>query len=132
MVCRSLVTFVFVSAIAMFAAGCSTISRASVQQGDIVTSAEVERLPKAGEFRTQVVIVQIDATGGERVMAAPTLISRAGESATISVENESEKITVIVRIPDSKHYDEGAEISIKVEQAGKLVSAPRMVVQVPN
>ena len=129
---RNLVSFVLVGMLALAAAGCATVSRASVQQGNIITSAEVERLRQPGVFRTQVMIIEVDAAGTERVMAAPTVISREGETATISVENDTEHITVLVRIPGSKHYDEGAEIDIKIEQHGKLVSSPRMTVQVPG
>lgn len=129
---RSLAVFFFVCVVLALLSGCASVSRASVQQGDIVTSAEVERLRQHGEYRTHVMIVQVDALGGERVLAAPTVISREGETASISVENEAERVSVLVRIPTSDHMDDGAEISIKIEQGGKLVSAPRMVVQVPN
>ncbi len=129
---RSLAVFFFVCVVLALLSGCASVSRASVQQGDIVTSAEVERLRQHGEYRTHVMIVQVDALGGERVLAAPTVISREGETASISVENEAERVSVLVRIPTSDHMDDGAEISIKIEQGGRLVSAPRMVVQVPN
>lgn len=129
---KTLLSFVFVSFFAFLAAGCATVSRASVQQGNIITSAEVERLSERGTFRTKVVIVEVDATGTERVLSAPTLISREGEGATISVENDNEHIEVMVRIPEKDHYADGADISIKIEQNGKLVSAPRILVQVPN
>lgn len=129
---KTLLSFVFVSFFAFLAAGCATVSRASVQQGNIITSAEVERLSERGTFRTKVIIVEVDATGTERVLSAPTLISREGEGATISVENDNEHIEVMVRIPEKDHYADGADISIKIEQNGKLVSAPRILVQVPN
>jgi len=129
---RNVVSFIVISVFALMLAGCATVSRASVQQGDIITTAEVERLPQHGVFRTKVVIVHIDATGTERVMSAPTVISREGETATISVENETEHITVLVSIPTKANYDNGAKIDITIEQNGKLVSSPKMIVQVPN
>lgn len=132
MMLRNVMSFVLVGLLALLAAGCASVSRASVQQGNIITSAEVERLAQPGVFRTHVMIIEVDATGTERVMAAPTVISREGETATISVENGAERITVLVSIPQSAHYDDGAEISIKIEQHGKLVSSPRIVVQVPG
>jgi len=112
--------------------GCAAVSRASVQQGSILTSAEVERLPQRGVFRTKVMVVEVDATGAERVMAAPTVISREGETATIAVQNDAECITVLVSIPEKDDYGNGAEIKIQIEQHGKLVSAPKMIVQVPG
>jgi hypothetical protein len=128
----NLASLMLVGLLALVAAGCATVSRASVQQGDIVTSAEVERLAQPGVFRTHVMIVQVDAAGSERVLAAPTVISREGETATISVENDAERITVLVRIPMRGNVADGAQIDIKIEQHGKLVSAPRMTVQVPG
>jgi hypothetical protein len=123
--------FVF-AGVMLVLTGCATVSRASVQQGNIVTSAKVERLAQRGMFRTSVEILQVDSMGSSRTMAAPTVISREGETATIKVENDDECITVLVAIPHRENYADGAEIDIKVEQHGKLVSAPKMIVQVPN
>jgi hypothetical protein len=128
---RSLVPLV----VALVLAGCRATSPASegvIRTGDLVTSAVVTKLGEEGQYRTDITVVRHEDDGTRSTIAAPSVISRAGEEATVTIAFEGDRIDATILVPEPDRRADGVDVRVTITEDDAVRASPRLRLRVPD
>jgi hypothetical protein len=98
--------------------------------GDVGITARIVRLGEADEYRTDLTIERLLEDGSREPLAAPGVISRAGERAEIRIEEDDALLIATILVPGPGARHENVRVQVTIEQPGSLRS-PRMLLPIP-
>jgi hypothetical protein len=94
-------------------------------------TAELTRIDETDTFLTAITIDRFNPTGLNESVAAPHVLSRAGQTAVVTIGEDTTGDRVEVEILVAEDEATSADIAVRIIEGGELVAAPTMRLAVP-